>query len=390
MPLVIRALDAFTRSFHRTPTHAAVAPGRVNLIGEHTDYNGGFVLPMAIERRTICAGALTDDGRWHVRSGATDDLATGSIAALDGPDQPAWANYVRGVLATCGRAGIRVPGIQLVVESDVPLGGGLSSSAALEVATATLLEALTGTRLAPMDKARLCQRAEHEFAGVPCGVMDQAVVSIARSGHALLLDCRSGDVEHVAMDDPSVAILIVNTNVRHELAAGEYARRRVDCEEAARQLGVPALRDATLTSWNTALLPDRLRRRARHVISENARTREAVDALRARDWPRMGQLMYESHASLRDDYDVSCVELDVLVDAARTIGESGGVWGCRMTGGGFGGCVVALVDRSRATAVAARLETAYHARTNIEASSFVTTAADGAHAIPLIDQSSAV
>jgi galactokinase len=380
LPVHVRAARTFASIFQTPPSHGAVAPGRVNLIGEHTDYNDGFVLPMAIERETACVGARTADGQVHVHSGATH--AGTSFALRDlGPGGPPWANYIRGVVAGFQRLGVRIDGLRLAIESDVPLGGGLSSSAALEVAAATLLETLTGITLDPMSKARLCRQAEHDFAGVPCGLMDQAVVVLARQGHALLLDCRSGDVEHVPMADPSGAVLIINTNIRHELATGEYARRRSDCEEAARQLGVPSLRDATADQIASATLPPTLARRARHVVTENSRTIGAVAALRAGDWREMGRLMYQSHASLRDDYDVSCPELDIVVDLAAALGETGGVWGCRMTGGGFGGCAVALVDARTVAAISRHLADAYRARTQLEATIFATRPAAGARPI---------
>lgn len=392
-PAVIRASALCTSAFGQPPEVIAAAPGRVNLIGEHTDYNDGFVLPMAIDRATVCAGRLTNDGRLEMVSGSVRDRATVALdAAVVPPGQPRWTNYVRGVIAGFQRRGMRLPGLQIAIESDVPAGGGLSSSAALEVATATMLQALTRHAMPASDIIALCRQAEHEYAGVPCGVMDQTVVVMAREGHALLLDCRSLDVTHVPMTDPDVRVLIVNTAVRHSLASGEYARRRTECAAAAVRLGVASLRDATaagveelaaIAGSGASSADAVLVRRARHVVSENARTLSAVQALQASDWPVVGRLMYESHASLRDDFEVSCAELDVVVDIAREIGEAGGVWGCRMTGGGFGGCAVCLVRATEAAAIGERIGARYRSATGLTSTIFAARAAGGAHVIPV-------
>jgi galactokinase len=262
----------------------------------------------------------------------------------------------------------------------VPLGGGLSSSAALEVCTATLLEAVTGKTIDPVEKALLCQQAEHEFAGVPCGIMDQFISVMGRENHLLLLDCRSRQTELVPMNDPSVALLIVNTNVKHELGSGEYAKRRAQCETAAKILGVPSLRDADPDALESAKnkMDDVVYRRARHVIGEIERTVHAAEGIRASNWPTVGQLMYASHASLRDDYEVSCAELDAVVEIAEGIGIKGGVYGCRMTGGGFGGCAVALVETETVEAISKKIATDYKRKTGIEATIFSSRPAAGA------------
>jgi galactokinase len=347
------------------------------------DYNDGFVLPMAIERETVCGARHAPSGRVEVVSAATGAAAFAVRGLRSG--EPAWTNYLRGVVAGLEGRGIAFAGLELAIDSSVPLGGGLSSSASLEVAAAAALEALAGVTLPPAETIDLCRKAEHEFAGVPCGVMDQSTVVRAIPGHALLLDCRSGTVTHVPMADPDLAVLIVNTNVRHDLASGEYARRRAECAEAARRLGVPALRDATPAMVEAANLTPMLARRARHVVSENERTLAAVDALRGGDWRRMGQLMHESHASLRDDFDVSCDELDAVVDIARGLGEGGGVFGSRMTGGGFGGCVVCLVHASRLDAIAAAIGSAYQTRTGRAATLFATRPAGGAGVLEIAE-----
>jgi galactokinase len=361
----------------------AAAPGRVNVIGEHTDYNDGFVLPMAIDRYTVIAAAPATDGAKLIQLRST--AGDGAVGLdLSAPVKPApkgtWSNYPVGVIAGFLARGVKPRAFDALVHSTVPLGGGLSSSAALEVATATLLEAITGQKLDPVEKALLCQKAEHEYAGMPCGIMDQFISVMARENHLLLLDCRSRRPELVPMTDPTMALLIVNTNVKHELIGGEYAKRRAQCEEAARILGVTALRDATADMLEQARgrMQHVVFRRARHVISENERTIHAAEGVRASNWPTVGQLMYASHASLRDDYEVSCSELDAVVDIAEGIGPQGGVFGCRMTGGGFGGCAVALVTADAVAAVSERVASEYERRTRIKPALFVSRPAAGA------------
>jgi galactokinase len=379
-----RVAARFETHYGRPPRWVAAAPGRVNLIGEHTDYNDGYVLPMAIERYTVVAadrpagGASRRQVAWHC-------ARTGESAAIDltpplQRGEPHWANYVRGVIAGCLERSIDPGPLQVLMDSTVPLGGGLSSSAALEVAAATLLEGVTGTRLDPVEKALLCQKAEHRFAGVPCGIMDQFISVMGRKDHCLLLDCQNRATELVPMSDPGVEVLIVNTNVRHELAGGEYARRRSQCESAARGLGVPSLRAATaeqLLEAQSRLEPV-VFARAKHVVSEIERTVHAAHGLRAGNWIAVGQLMYASHLSLRDDYQVSCAELDAVVDIASDLGVAGGVYGCRMTGGGFGGCAVCLVRTDRVESIGRALADRYTRTTGRSASLFVSRPADGA------------
>jgi len=375
-----RALRAFRARFGAEPRWSAAAPGRVNIIGEHTDYNGGFVLPMAIDRYTVAVAGPGAGRRIRLVSanlGLEDEIA--ADAPISRGEQ-GWANYVRGVLLGFQRLGVDVPGLDLLIDSDLPIGSGLSSSAALEVAVATLLEAVIDRTLDPAQKALLCQRAENEIAGMPCGIMDQFVSVMGREGHLLLLDCRSQETAHVPMADPSVSVLIANTGVQRELVVGEFARRRACCEEAACALGVDTLRDATL-EWLEAArdrLPELAVRRARHVVTEDARTLEATRMIRQGRWPAAGQLMYASHASLRDDFEVSCRELDVLVEISRALGEAGGVYGCRMTGGGFGGCTVSLVKTAEVEAVASALQSAYRRETGLDAAVFISRPAAGA------------
>jgi galactokinase len=371
----------FEKHYGRPPRWIAAAPGRVNVIGEHTDYNDGFVLPMAIERYAIMAAdSAAAPGKISIYDTHFKESATVDISAPVTKGQPKWSNYIRGVLCGFQNRGLKIPALDVAFMSTVPLGGGLSSSAALEVCTATLLEAATGQAIDPIEKALLAQKAEHDFAGVPCGIMDQFISALGREGHLLLLDCRTRKTELVPMSDPSVALLVINTNVKHELSGGEYAERRAQCEEAARNLGVKSLRDVTADQLEQGKgkLSEVVYRRARHVIGEIERTVHAAEGIRASNWPTVGQLMYASHASLRDDYEVSCTELDVVVNIAEDIGYKGGVYGCRMTGGGFGGCCVALVKADAVDAITKKIATDYHGKTNIEPAIFASRPAAGA------------
>jgi galactokinase len=287
---------------------------------------------------------------------------------------------VRGVLAGFQDRKWKIPAFDALIESTVPFGGGVSSSAALEVAAATLIEAMTGKQLEPVEKALLCQKAEHEFAGVPCGIMDQFTAVLARPDHALLLDCRSRFACVVPMSDPNVTVLVINTNVRHKLANGEYARRRAECEIAAAAMKVPALRDATMKMLAAARkkMDPIAFRRARHVITENERTQKAAEAIGAGDWNEMGRLMYDSHVSLRDDYEVSSPELDAVVEIAQVIGKKEGMIGCRMTGAGFGGCAVSLVTTETVPFITRKMDELYEAKTGAQVSIFSSRPAGGA------------
>ena len=320
------------------------SPGRVNLIGEHTDYNDGFVLPLALTSTTEVLAARRDDRVLRVASAQRrddpveillHDLAPGSV---DG-----WAAYVAGTAWALAERGVDVPGADLLVDGTVPRGAGLSSSASLECATAGALLALAGAELPLRDVALLAQHAENDFVGMPCGVMDQFASTHARAGHLLLLDTRSLEVRHIPFDlaADGLALLVVDTRAPHQLVDGEYAARRASCEEAARLLGVPALRDVVdLDAALAALDDDILRRRVRHVVTENGRVLDVVDLLESGDVRAIGPLMTASHVSLRDDYEVSCRELDLVVDTAL----ASGALGARMTGGGFGGSAIALVE----------------------------------------------
>ena len=375
-----RTTELFTRCFGHAPRWVVAAPGRVNLIGEHTDYNEGFVLPMAIDRHIVIAADSNTSREVTLHSETTGETASFGVHPKVERGEPGWSNYVRGVIAGFQERKKKVPGFDAVIESTLPYGGGLASSAALEVATATLLEAITGQTLDPIAKALLCQRAEHDFAGVPCGIMDQFTSILARENHALLLDCRSRTTTPVRMTNPEVTVLIINTNIRHKLAESEYAKRRSQCEAAARALKVAALRDATPEALDRARkrMEPVVFRRARHVITENERTLQMARAIQASDWLAVGQLMYASHASLRDDYEVSCPELDTVVEVAQAMGAAAGVIGCRMTGGGFGGCAVSLVKTDQVQRITRALDAAYEKKTGRQTTIFSSRPAAGA------------
>jgi galactokinase len=339
---VARVAAAFRERAGRDPDGAWAAPGRVNLIGEHTDYNDGFVLPAAIDRLVLAAAGRRDDRRlrlWSLQSEPPADLALAEV----GPGKvEGWAAYPAGVAWALGQAGVEVGGADLVVDGDVPAGAGLSSSAALECATATALADLEGAGLDRVTLAGLARRAENEVVGVPSGAMDQMVSMLGRAGHALFLDTRSLDTEQVPLPlaAAGLCLVVIDTRAGHRLVDGAYADRRAACDAAAATLGVPALRDATPSQVEAAAgdLGEVGLRRARHVVTENARVLEAVRLLRAGELERLGPLLAASHASLRDDYEVSSPELDTAVAAA----VAAGAVGARMTGAGFGGSALAL------------------------------------------------
>ncbi|XP_061182556.1 galactokinase-like [Saccostrea echinata] len=348
--LAAKAQKAFVDKFGCEPQCAAYAPGRVNLIGEHTDYNEGFVFPMALPQVTVLVGRKSEGNLCRVLTLADSvdapnyvEFPVPSAETPLKPGTPKWANYVKGVVANY--KGTVVP-FDAVVISSVPLGGGVSSSASLEVATYTFLDVLTnsGSDISKKDKALACQKAEHEFAGMPCGIMDQFISVMGQEGHALLIDCRSMEGQLVPMNDPNVVVLVTNSNVKHELTGSEYPTRKKQCEVAAQLMNKKSLREATMKDLEEmkSKLDDVTYKRARHVIGEIIRTEEAAKCLELGDYTRFGKLMVESHNALRDDYEVSCPELDELVSAAM---EVDGVYGSRMTGGGFGGCTVTLLKK---------------------------------------------
>jgi len=360
------------------------APGRTNLIGEHTDYNDGFVLPAAIDRSTCVAISPRADSTLRVHSENYNEMAAIDLDETSAAPQRNWSDYVHGVALMLLRAGMPLRGADLLIRSNVPLGAGLSSSAAIEVAVATALFAACERAFPPLEIARLCQRSENEFVGARCGIMDQFVACFGRASHAIFLDCRS--LEHAAVPlPPHIALILCNTMVKHENAAGEYNARRRECEEAVAILAkvipaVRALRDVTPDQVDArrGLLSETLYKRARHVATENARVLNARAALKCGDLANFGRLMSESHASLRDHYEVSCRELDVMVRRAT---EFDGCIGARMTGGGFGGCTVNLVPDSKADAFVSHMREGYMRATGISPEIYTCVAADGAHEI---------
>lgn len=359
----------------------ASAPGRVNLIGEHVDYNHGWVLPMAIGQRVSLDACPADDGHALFESdGATEPVRL-DLSRPEPQETPDWGRYVQGVLWEFIRVtGAPVPGFHATLRSNIPQGAGLSSSAALEVAVATLLEKITGHVLAPLDKALLCQHVEHTYAGVPCGLMDQAASTLCQSDHALLLDCVTHEYRQVPFQDHDVMVLIANSGVSHQLADGAYARRRQECEEALTILGKSSYRDVSMSDLGNAheRLGTTRYRRARHVLSENGRTLSMVNALERGDWPTVGELLYAGHDSIRDDFEVSCTELDFLVEVAHGLGLDKGVIGSRMTGGGFGGSTVTLVQKHAAAQLQSTLENAYRDRFGFSPSCFIARPSHGA------------
>ena len=356
------------------------APGRVNLIGEHTDYNDGFVMPAAIEFSTWAAIAPRRDRKLVVRSENFREQVEFDLDELPGKGSGHWSDYVIGVAKTLKQAGSRWSGADLLVEGNVPQGAGLSSSASIEVAAGYAMLDLAGEAVDLTKLALLCQKAENEFVGARCGIMDQFIASHGQSGHALLLDCRSLEYRRLALGDEA-RLVICNTMVRHSIAGGEYNRRRTECEAGARFLaahvpGVRALRDATesdLATWGKDL-PETILRRCRHVVSENSRVLLAADALERGDLVSFGALMRESHVSLRNDFEVSCPELDLMVELAE---QASGVYGARMTGGGFGGCTINLVRKECVAPFKAHISEGYERATGRSAEIYVCSAAGG-------------
>lgn len=380
---MLRGEPRFEDVFGRPPSIVARSPGRVNLIGEHVDYQDGLVLPAAIDLYITAEAAPNRENMLRLWSAASPDVPPLSMP-LDrlapARGRGAWTNYAAGVVAGYRAAGVPVSGIDIAFSTTLPPGAGMSSSAALEAATALVIEALSGVEKFPPARALLCQAAEHAFAGVPCGIMDQLAVNCGVAGHALLIDCRSLAVSPAPLP-AGISIVVADTGVRHALADGEYGRRKADCEAACSVLGAATLRDVTppdIEAAGDALCGTGFRR-ARHVVSEIARVRQFTEALQHDDLARMGALMAASHASLRDDYEVSCRELDTLVELAT----STGVIGARMMGGGFGGSTINLVHEGEAEAIAAALCRRYREATGCGIRAFVVHAVDGAAVLPL-------
>jgi len=357
------------------------APGRVNLIGEHTDYNDGFVFPSAIEFKSRVAIAPRADGKLVLQSQEFSEQFEFDLGQLPGTKVGAWCDYVLGVLLALREVGVTTSGADILVRGEVPIGSGLSSSAALEVASALAFMSLNGASLPMPRVAKLCQRAENTFVGAHVGIMDQFISCLGKAGQALLLDCRSLDYRLVPIPD-SVRLVICNTMVKHENAGGEYNKRRAECEEGVKILakwypGIRALRDVTSlqVQEHASDLPEVIYKRCSHVVSENDRVMESEMALKAGDLRGFGELMKASHRSLRDLYEVSCSELDTMVEAGEGLP---GCWGGRMTGGGFGGCTVNLVNASDAETFAKRVAERYREKVGVQPDVFVCSASDGA------------
>jgi galactokinase len=375
--------ERFQSLFGKTP-RIYRAPGRVNLIGEHTDYNEGFVMPMAIDLSAWVAIAPREDLRIRVHSENFAEAIEFELSDPASRGRGHWSDYARGVALMIERAGHRLSGADLLLQSDVPIGSGLSSSAAIEVATGLALLETAGTNLDRLSLARLCQQAENDFVGMRCGIMDQFSSCFGQNGQALLLDCRS--LEHKSLPLPVAArVVVCNTMVKHELAASAYNARRASCEAGVQVLKrslpqIGSLRDVSFTELelHQGEMSDEVYRRCRHVVTENVRVLEAAGALEVEDLKRFGELMCASHRSLRDDYEVSCGELDLMADLAMS---AAGVYGARMMGGGFGGCTVNLVKTQSVDSFAANIAQGYEQATGHKPEIYVCAAAQGAERV---------
>jgi len=375
----------FFEAFGRKPLFRAGAPGRVNLIGEHTDYNDGYVLPVAIQFSVTVLASPRTDGRVNLVSADFNNRVSFSLEdPLVRDASAAWSDYPKGVMSEFLLAGFRPSGMDAVFQGDVPIASGLSSSAAVETAFAVLIRLMNGFALGDTDLARLCQAAENRFVGMNCGIMDQFISALGQANAALFLDCRSLDYEIVPFPSDLYDVVILNTRKKRELTGSEYNERRSQCEEGVRLLsgalpGIRALRDVSVAEFErqAGRLPETVRRRCRHVVEENQRVLDFVSALRSRDEASIGRLLLESHASLRDLYEVSCPELDAMVDIAMSVPAT---VGARMTGAGFGGCAVAVVRRGAGKALAEAILEEYPKRTGLCPELYETRPSEGASA----------
>jgi galactokinase len=364
--------ELYGQAFGEDPSAATVAkaPGRVNLIGEHTDYNDGFVMPVPIDRHVWVAAKEKDGNTVDLHAADYGENASFKLDDIRFDGVHPWANYVIGVVDVLMGKGYPIGGAKMVISGDVPIGAGLSSSAAIEVATIRVLADLFDLKIDPLEMAYIGKSAENDFVGVQSGIMDQFVGSLGRKDHALFIDCRTNEHRHIPLD-PDYTIVMVNTMVKRELTTSAYNERRRQCEEGVRILGkrlpkIEALRDVTPEDFEQfkETLPELIAKRCRHVVYENARVIEAVEALESGDMERFGGLMYESHSSLRHDYEVSCTELDFLVETARGLP---GTAGARMTGAGFGGCTVNIVEREKTEGFVGAVQKRYLNETGFEA-----------------------
>ena len=383
----VRSLVETFQQLYRSQPRVFSAPGRVNLIGEHTDYNDGFVLPMAINRHTYVAAAPRNDRKVQVRSLNLQEHTTFSLDEDHQLKETHWANYVAGVAFVLQQKGHELSGLDLAIDSEVPIGAGLSSSAAIEVSVGMACLTLAGQEIDAQVLALAAQRAEHIYAGTKCGVMDQLTATLAQRDHALLIDCRSLEAKTIPLKLNDAAVVVCNTNVKHELASSAYNQRRAQCEDGVAILqqklpGVRALRDVSIADFETheGELPDPINRRCRHVITENDRTLQAAEALQVGDLNTVGDLMALSHRSLRDDYEVSSSELDVMAEIAQ---RHPACIGARMTGGGFGGCTVNIVKREALNDFRRSIAERYFDATGIKPDIYVVEADGGMNEIEL-------
>lgn len=374
----------FSQKFHSEPSLTVYAPGRVNIIGEHTDYNDGFVMPCAINFGTAISGTKRDDHIWQVYAADLNETDEFSLNETIEKSSHKWANYVRGVVKFIQE---RYPhfkqGANLVISGNVPLSSGLSSSAALEVSVGKFCQQLADLPLSHTEIALIGQKAENQFVGANCGNMDQLISALGQQDHLLMIDCRSLATKPTPMPE-DIAVIIVNSNVPHDLVTGEYNTRRQQCEKAAAFFGVKALRDVSVETFNeketelTALDPI-VAKRARHIVTENQRVLDAVEALTNNDLTRLGELMGQSHDSMRDDFEITVPQIDYLVELAQlVIGKNGGA---RMTGGGFGGCIVALAPCDKVDAVRKIIADNYEKTTGLKETFYVCTASQGVQVI---------
>jgi galactokinase len=384
---IVDIRQKFEEIFGCQPATVVRAPGRVNLIGEHTDYNDGYVLPVAIDRSILMAAAPRPDRQVVLHALDFEQRTEFSLDDIQHDDQHPWSDYQRGVAFFLQERGFELPGVNAVISGDIPVGSGLSSSAAVEVAAAYVWQVLSGFSLSRVELALLCQQAENEFVGMKCGIMDQFISALGRRDHALLIDCRTLEHEAVKLGSgegsprPSVTIMVCDTMRRRGLVDSEYNARRRECERGVRLLqkhlpGIKALRDVSPAQFERYQgdLPGVVRRRCRHVVYENERVLQSVRALKRGDLATFGRLMDESHVSLRDDYQVSCRELNVMVEAAWQVE---GVYGSRLTGAGFGGCTVSLVAGEAVERFRAHVAAEYQAATGVEPQIYVCAVEDG-------------
>ena len=382
MPTLIQqhaVMSQFAKAYGEVPEYLFQAPGRVNLIGEHTDYNDGFVLPCAIDYKTVIAASPRSDEEVHVvamdYSNEKDQFSLGE--PIVNHEKQLWSNYIRGVVKHLQMRGSKLVGANLVVTGNVPQGAGLSSSASLEVAVAEAFRRLSNLNLSKQDIARIGQEAENQFVGCNCGIMDQMVSACGEAHKAVLLDCRSLGTQLIPMPD-ELEVVIINSNVKRGLVDSEYNTRRLQCEKAARLLGITALRDISLKDLEhrKVLLPEETYRRAHHVVSENERTLAAAEALQNGDIASLSRLMAQSHASMRDDFEITVEPIDFIVSTlSNFLQERGGV---RMTGGGVGGCIVALMPHSLVEEACKLVKETYEKHSGIKETIYTCTASDGA------------